>query len=249
MKMLYIPICLLLLSCGTSKKVQSLSYSPEKEVLLGYNDPETDIQYAVSNDQENVHIYLRISDQMEIMKIMRGGLKFYFDIEGNKSRDVYLQYPQPPNQRHNGMNEPPNREEGQDPGYRNEMHRRMFGDALFVQGNEQIEIDVLQDSADVQVVMEMLGRSEMNFVLTLPFNYLDDDGLDNINKMSVGIVSGKMQRPSGMSSGRSRGSGPGGRRPGAGQPPGGGTPSGGNMSAMNTRIDFWFTVDLFKTHK
>jgi hypothetical protein len=47
----------------------------------------------VSNDQDNLHIKFKTADQSSIMKILKQGTHLYFDTQGKKKKNVYLDYP------------------------------------------------------------------------------------------------------------------------------------------------------------
>ncbi|MEL6539107.1 MAG: hypothetical protein AAFQ98_27065, partial [Bacteroidota bacterium] len=83
---------LALAGCAGSKVISSLETGDRSEDFK-YKNGSTGVRYSVTHDEEYLYVKLLATDRISMAKIARGGLQVFFDIEGKKNRDVYLQYP------------------------------------------------------------------------------------------------------------------------------------------------------------
>ena len=67
----------------------------EWEIPLRYYDNETRLNYAIANDKENLYICIRVTDELNQMKIIRAGLQLWMDTTGKKQQQVGVLFPVP----------------------------------------------------------------------------------------------------------------------------------------------------------
>lgn len=260
-------LLLILTGCSTSQLTTSIPEEELKQSQFSQYDPDSNIQYMVSNDQDNLHIKFKTADPSSIMKIMRQGMHLYFDTKGKKKKNVYLEYPLTKNG--SGLRPEPN----QIPGERtrpdiNKMLEAVPEEAIFNNHDESELIQFSLIETDIKPSLRLSGKSEITYDLIIPFHRLAEGGLTSIDVLSVGIVtqSSNMQSQGsgqgGMGSGGGRGGqgggmgGPGGQGGGMGGQGGGmsggrggqgsGQPGGSGQNNMNTAINIWVKLDLHR---
>ena len=247
-------IILFLSSCISLEHVASLPEDQiEKSQKIWY-DQEGHIQYLVANNDKNLHLRLKTSNQASMKKILRNGLFVYFDIQGKKKKEVYLHYPLG-NHQQNSTNKTQERElqENNDL-LLAQMVRQIPGEAVFSRsGNDEL-IQFLFYESDIQPSLKFENNGELVYDLMIPFSRIQEGGLASITMLSLGIKTGSSDMNSqfnenshgmkGQGQGRSggMGGGMGGGRSG-GMKQGSGS---GNMDrgASVKPIDLWFLVDL-----
>jgi len=231
--------------CTSMQHVTSVPYSDDAISSFKYYDSDNEINYKVLNTSENLYIILNTTNRSSIMKIMSGGLDIYFDVNGKKKKDVYVQYPvQPEKDQRPSMPAGMNGQQG--------MHHMGFKvpqKAIYNYFDDKYTFDPTKPDADIKVELKMDKGNYLNYVLIVPLSKISSEKIDNL---SIGIVSGKMD------SQQSGGNGPGGGHPGGGggtppsgggNGPGGGGQMGGNPpdaggSASSSQIKIWLDVEL-----
>ena len=245
--------------CSTLQLSTSIPEEELKENQYSLYDPDSNIQYQVSNDQENLHIKFKTSDWSSIMKIINQGSKIYFDIKGKQKKDVFVEYPMTGQK---GMNTRPDMK--QVPGQAStpelsNMLEVVPKEAVFTSHKESEIIQFSLVETDIKPSITVTGKSEITYDLIIPFHRLSENGLASITTLSIGIVTESMNMQSmdgvradrmGGAGGRSGGGkgGSGGGRSGGGMSGAGGDRSGGRMGQgeMPTPINIWFLVDLYR---
>ena len=206
-------------------------------------DTDSKVYYQVSNDEENLHIKLNTAEPGSMAKILKTGLKIYFDIEGKKNQDVFFQYPiissqDIPNQKSMKRN---GNQSFNFPKQVSEYHK----EALFNQYGSVDRFPLLLSNSDIKVSISVNDKRELDYDLIIPFSRIAEGGIPSFSDLSIGIVSGKMNRTSAVNSGQSQarmsGGGKGGGRRGMS---GGKRPNNSAKSAMSSPINIWFKVNL-----
>ncbi|NVN95640.1 MAG: hypothetical protein HXX18_10205 [Bacteroidetes bacterium] len=251
----------LIFFCGCSS-LELFTSLPENAVTKNdyrFYDANSKIRYQITNEEKNLIIRLNTVEIPTIMKILRSGLTFYFDVNGKKQTKVYFQYPIA----HNGqMSVAPERPEFLK-GQRPEMDiKGMLVKAskigVFVSNDKTEEISVLSPNSEIRVNVEALNNSEITYELSIPFTKISANGTPALSNLSIGIVSEKLEMHTKTGSkheGMQEGGSPGGMQ--GGTPPNGRGRQGGmqdsdrpddepNMASMSTSVEFWFKVDLAK---
>jgi hypothetical protein len=67
----------------------------ESEKPLRYYDEETRLQYNVTNDAENLYIFIQVTDQQNQVKILRDGIQIWIDSLGRNKKSMGIFYPIP----------------------------------------------------------------------------------------------------------------------------------------------------------
>lgn len=263
-------LLLILTGCSSLQLTSSIPEEELKQNQFSQYDPDSNIQYMVSNDQKNIHIKFKTADQSSIMKIMKQGTHIYFDTEGKKKKKIYLEYPLA----QAGSDKRPNQNQNMGERTRpdmNKMIETLPKEAIFTKHDESELIQFSLIETDIKPSLRLSGESEITYELIIPFHRLAEGGLASIEKLSVGIVtqSPNMQSQGGGQGGAGMGGrgGQGGQRGGMGGPGGGmggrggqgggmgghggqggqgsGQP-GGNSQNMSSPINIWFMVDLHR---
>tara|TARA_R110002050_G_scaffold141251_2_gene266313 strand:+ start:21477 stop:22238 length:762 start_codon:yes stop_codon:yes gene_type:complete len=246
-------VLLLILSlsgCTNLQTVTSIEKSKEISSNYKYYDSDSQIRYQVSNNEDFLFLTLNTSNRASIMKIIRTGLTIYFDTNGKKTKETYIQYPV------RKLSNLENVKSNQDP--RNKPHKMNLSNMISgVPLLANYYIDETEHS--IQLTNDTSGLTasltEENGALTyrikIPFSKITTHGANSLTNFVVGIESGAFkspsQRPSQNSGGPSGQGGGGGGRGGAGRPGGpgnGGAPGGGQSTEMTEPIKFWFKVSL-----
>lgn len=255
MKNIFFIALIILGSCASLNTVSSVEHTANEASSFRYNDSNSNVLYSVANDNENLYVSLNTSETTSIAKILRTGLSIYFDVNGKKAKDLFVQYPLAQKQKLS-------KEEMSNPGSSNnsspntqltKLLAQMSYQAIYHKLSETESFSVLDKNSEIKIVIESVTSSEITYHLTIPFNKIAISGKSDLSKLSVGIVSGRFDPPdssagagSGSGQGGGQGSGMSGGGQGGGQGRGmsGGGQSQGNMSAMTTPIKFWFKVEL-----
>jgi hypothetical protein len=58
---------------------------PEWPSPLRFYDYKTKINYAISNDRRNIYVCMKIFDESQQIKVLRGGMEFRIDTAGKKT--------------------------------------------------------------------------------------------------------------------------------------------------------------------
>ncbi|MCB0654313.1 MAG: hypothetical protein KDC85_23740 [Saprospiraceae bacterium] len=192
-------------------------------------DETSDLSWQVTNDDQYLFVRLATSKRTTQTKILRAGLKIYFDQTGQKAETTYLNFPIFQERQRTSREEM-----GSRPGRpgQNEERRAfdlsgMIGktppDALFVRGEEQMPFNYLSDQEIFKVELSADTSGVLHFYAAIPFEKINPEGLQGISKLSLGIVSGAFEIPVNTGNGMN--------------PPGGGMPGGNpRMAEMQKRM-------------
>ncbi len=87
-------IVVVLTACTSSLNVvQSLDENESIEKKFNYYDWGSTTGYWVANDSNTLHLRLEFSTKSNIAKVLHTGLTIYFDENGKKKKNVYINYP------------------------------------------------------------------------------------------------------------------------------------------------------------
>jgi hypothetical protein len=78
-----------------SNKVVADGKIPEWDNPLRFYDYKSKINYTISNDNKNLYLCFKVSDETEKMKILHSGVEFRIDTTGKKSYPIIFTYPLP----------------------------------------------------------------------------------------------------------------------------------------------------------
>ncbi|MBC7864380.1 MAG: hypothetical protein IAF38_15495 [Bacteroidia bacterium] len=96
---------LILLACSFVIKKEKLKSEWQSAVItidgkadewkmpLRFYDPETNLNYSISNNAENLFVCVKIPDEQTQLKIMRSGMQLWIDTLGKTKKHVGLKYP------------------------------------------------------------------------------------------------------------------------------------------------------------
>lgn len=251
-KMLMLPIIMGLMACSSMNIVNSLEEKKGSDFPFRYYDSESQIAYAITNDDVNLHLRLRIKDEANMVKILKSGLTIYFDVMGKKKTDVFVKYPIA----HTGEAPKTERNEKQK-GLENK--RKKLETMISVtpvlatyQSFEDVQqFSVINADSEFKCGLRLNENEELIYDLVIPMHKISENGRIGLSNLSIGVESGILEireRPN-NGGGSSNGGGPpsGGRGGGGGGGPSGdrGANGGEDRSDQGKKIAFWFKVLLF----
>ncbi len=82
-------------SAWQSKPVVADGIANEWKIPLRFYDPETKLNYTVSNDKENLYLCIRASDEGTQVKIMRAGMQLWIDTTIKDNKKMGIIFPMP----------------------------------------------------------------------------------------------------------------------------------------------------------
>jgi len=229
MKNIFIIALVILGSCTSLNTNSSVEYTTTEASSFRYNDSNSNVLYSVSNDNENLYVSLNTSESTSIAKILRIGLFIYFDVNGKKAKDLFVQYPLAQNQKLS-------KEEMTNPGNSNtrnpntqltKLLPQISPQCTYHKQSETESFSVLDENSAIKIDIKAVTNSEITYHMTVPFNKIATGGKVDLSNLSVGIVSGKFEPPlTGGVPGQGQGSGQGGGM------------SGGSQSQGNVGYDY-----------
>ncbi|MCB9235297.1 MAG: hypothetical protein H6581_26820 [Bacteroidia bacterium] len=260
-KLLFLPL-LILLGCTSLKTISSLAESDvqaaeasETQTVYPNYDSDSKILYQVSNDAGDLHLRLSTSYRLSMVKIAKTGLRIYFDPEGKKAKEIFVQYPlqreKKPLPEEKEANKGPQRFD------LNELILDVPGDVEFHKGEKQETFNVLLSESDIKVSIKAKNEIHFDYHLTIPLKKIFGES-EPPAAFTVGVVSGKIDVPpmknnsaSGSNNSITGGGLPGSNSSMAGSGMGGTAgmgagPSGPPRTALAEPINFWFKVALKK---
>lgn len=244
--------------------------------IFPFYDTDSEVFYKISNDQDHLVIRLKTSNQNAVRKMTELGLTFYFDIKGHKGKKTYIKYPLKQNRQGphsmNDLNLTEEQKEKLSPPEIdfNSQFEHISDEAIFCQDEIEEHIQVNANPYQIKTQWDALDNHEILLTLSIPQKILWTEKTTNLDKLSIGVVSGfstssdqENNRPPMGSNNGQQGPPPSGQSGGMGGPPsgGGGGPGGQkpngngpqnqmegdfmNSTSMTTPIDFWFKVNLY----
>ena len=78
-----------------SKPVSIDGNAAEWFIPLRFYDPETKLNYNITNDNENIYICLRIVDELAQAKVVRNGINIWLDTAAKKNKACGILFPVP----------------------------------------------------------------------------------------------------------------------------------------------------------
>lgn len=104
-KIIYLSLTLLIASGAYAQKYEAnRQKSPittdgkptEWTTPLRFSDTKSGLQYNVTNDDDNLYVCVRASNETAQQQILRSGLKIFIDENGKKKYSTSIQFPVPP---------------------------------------------------------------------------------------------------------------------------------------------------------
>lgn len=208
-----------------------------------YSDEKSLFMYYVSNDENNVYIFLMTADRANIQKIMRYGLTTWVNPDGKNKKGLGIQFPVPSDESEGssswkGGGKPENgggggqRGQGPGGGDRKDMMNRMLAgknkELVLIGFSGKGSRDTVQFTPDLDIKgnLEMMEGGNLLVSLTLPIKKIESAGKEQADGLlAIGFETGYMDlNQSGMGGGGSQPSDGGGHGGGGGGMYGGGGP-------------------------
>jgi len=220
---------------------------------------EKNVIYNVFEDNTYVYLTIITSDKNTSMALLRNGLTVYFDIKGKEKKDVYIKYP------YKAMPRQPSQSR-QKPDDNDGNTRAIDFTEIIENMPDEVEYgyydEVQQFHKDLNTQDISLNYSAnkeiLEFSIKIPKNRINSNKKVDFSKLSIGVLSNKLERnpkndrenartPS--QGDRKRGGNRGGSGRNGGKKPGGRGQKGikgGDVDAQKERItiDFWFDANL-----
>lgn len=254
-KVIPLLVALMLSACASLPSITSTYLMDDGPSLKYRFDIENNLAYKVSHDDDYLYLELKTDDKASIMKILRQGLFVYMDPNGNKSKEIYFNYPLTQKHEPGSMRKPNNMQSNVREEFDvNDLLDRLSMEAIYSKYGQAEKMPVYIVDSGFKVEINAVNKSVIEYKLRIPFQELKSGGLKDITELSIGIMTGKIEmpssgdRPSGGSEGGMQGGG--GRSGGGGMQQGGGRPDGNmqgageNRESMTQQLSLWFSVDL-----
>ncbi|NTW33966.1 MAG: hypothetical protein HGB12_15345, partial [Bacteroidetes bacterium] len=65
----------------------------EPQEPLRFCDKKSKLQYTITNDDKNIYIYLKATDELYQMKIIRAGMQINIDTTGKGEKHISISFP------------------------------------------------------------------------------------------------------------------------------------------------------------
>ncbi|HWY38756.1 MAG TPA: hypothetical protein VNY73_09370 [Bacteroidia bacterium] len=101
----------------------------EWQAPLRFYDPDTKLNYVVSNDKENLYVCIRAADEQSQMKIIRGGMQVWIDTTGKKKKQVGISFPLSAKMRTNDGEESPSEFKRSEKPNMERLHKKITDEA------------------------------------------------------------------------------------------------------------------------
>jgi len=232
-------VLLMLASCSSEMYQASWQTKPviadgnptEWSLPLRFSDSKSGLQYNITNDEKNLYVCIRATEQPIQMKIMSSGMEIWLDPSGKNKEAAGIQFPLPGNhgQKTKAENMPPDMKLGKNPGRMNMAEQFQLEEPQLTLSGFLPEYNGTFKVSNLNGVKAAINWDEQNamtYELAIPIHsfYIHDIETLKDNpvigfKINVKAIAGMGNGPNG---GGKRGGPPG----GAGQGPGGG-PGGG----------------------
>lgn len=178
--------------CATIHQVESLPYAPTQNQDYRYFDADSRIRYKVANDAKNLYITLNTNQPETIIKIMRTGLWVYFDVNGKKGKNTFVQYPVVATPTADVVQE----DEIMFTDYENfrlkqEIENLNF-EARYVHNKHEEFISAL--TGDIKMLLSSPNPNELTYFIQMPLTKIFTASTPNFSNLVVGIVTGGIEK-------------------------------------------------------
>ena len=231
---------------------------------------EGTINYSSTMDAKNIYVQLNTTDEATMLSMLHRGFSIYFDVKGRRKKNVAIQYPSEievpqgkPNRKYSTRGAREEREE--DDGERGPDILAQLGGmsktARYTHPDLSQEFHLDLNNLGVSMAYNYDKEANvLHYELMIPKNNIGTPPVD-LSKLTIGVVTTKIEREEDTASNISFGGGGQGGRGGQGGGPGGGGrggrqggSQGGDRPDQDQRpeevaIDFWFKADLSKSNK
>jgi hypothetical protein len=198
-------IILLLTSCSNALYKctwQQNDFSKEnhfKEPLKYYN-PETKLEYNISNDNKNLYVCIKTNNNLSFAKIMISGLQIQIDTSGTKKTKMGILYPLPTDDSQNQLQAAHKPGEKQD---RNEFRNQFLlkHDEMYITGFKPPINDntiPLKNKYGIYVYFDWDSTNTMVYKLEIPFKTFYKDSLtakDSSKMFGISFTVNAIPRP------------------------------------------------------
>ncbi len=186
-------ISLLFTACVPLVTINSISEKFIDTTTSKHYDSDSQIRYCVSNDDNNLHLNLKTNHPATIAKILRSGLKVYFDKNGKKKKSVYINYPIGSSQdfQHFQTNGPGG---STSLDLKSLIHSTSIA-AEFIHFEKKESFTTLNPKSNIQLSITTNETKELVYDLIIPFTEISPNGRADLFNLSIGIVTGSFDLP------------------------------------------------------
>jgi len=243
------------LPLSKSKKYTSTATNQFDDIATNYYDKTNSVLYGIADDQTHFYLKAVFNDQESMKKIMRGGLRLYFDSDGKKHKNYQLKIErsEKPQRDRNTM---PTMDKSRENHIQNMpvLIEKSFNKITWDKNGKEY---IFYRALEKDPICVELGPNQQNQLVLVVKIPLKELPIPESKLFAMGIETGSVttdanrgaggsMRPSGgMGRGGGRSGGGGGHGGGMGSGggrPGGGVPGGGSSSTSPLKI--WFQVEL-----
>lgn len=239
-------IVFLLVSVSCSSKMYQASWQTKSVVADGnpdewplplrYSDSGSGLQYNITNDETNLYICIRATEQPIQMKILSSGMEIWLDPSGKNKEAVCVNFPLPGNHIENRITSGKNPEltRGKTPGRMNLAEEyKLQKPQLTLSGflPEYSGTFLASDARGVMAAIDWNGQNFMTYELAIPLRSFYNKDFKNSKDNPVVGFKINVDALAGLGNGSGRGSMQGGTPGGGGKHQGGG---GGRKGSSGT---------------
>jgi hypothetical protein len=145
-----------------STKINADGKLDDWSLPLKYGSDDGKYQYSITNDDKNIYIALSSFDPNSQRSILRGGIDFYFDISGKKSKSIHLHYPE------------------------------KNGEEFTIEGFQKLDAGTysIQDPTNILAGMNASDQNNLGIEMIIPKILIAQEGKFKKNQINIGIAVG-----------------------------------------------------------
>lgn len=237
-------------SCSHAPIYKSIAEEKmQKEIQYIGFDNQSAVRYAISNDKEYLYIRLEALSRPSVLKIIQSGFYIYIDTLGKRTKDMWFNYPI-------GLT---------DQVFKAKLFHEDEKENAAIKGKIELESQIKDVDKYAIFVVNAVEDSvvndlekgfafhlipgeygSLNYYVAIRLDKIKKGGIENLDQLSIGVISGAFKKPNlaGSGGGGGRHSGGMNRVP---QPQSNVDPQKmREMYLMSQPITFWLNVQLYK---
>ncbi len=150
------------------------------------------ISHEVTHDETTIFLKLSTTHEKTIKKLLFLGTTVYFDVKGNENKDIYVSYPlKMDTSRFRNINFEKEQEEI-------DLHailEKIPQKATYGNFDNVQQFHILLNNLNINVSLSQKDNIALELNIAIPKNRISEEPFD-ISKLSIGVVSGKLEKPS-----------------------------------------------------
>lgn len=165
------------------------SVSDLEHISHNYYDEKSQINYRLANDDTFLYLQLKTKNNYTVAKIVDMGLTIYFDPKGHQNKGIQINCPIDRLDRDHIIL-PPNNRLGVESMLDSITHE---GIVSFPGSDEKQQLKLHEEGIEVAIELGTFGG--IIYEIKVPFSFLDANSPDELNHLSIGVVSKRLHNP------------------------------------------------------